>query len=141
MPEHILITLFAGSQHNELDVVLTEFIHHIGNQVKALLIRQTGNHADHHGPVVLIQSKIGLQRTFILDLFLPEVHRIEGTGDERIGLRIVFIIIDAVHNASQIAASGAHQTVQSLPVEGRLDLLRVGIAHRRNRIRIHQAAL
>jgi hypothetical protein len=38
MTEHIFITLLAGTQNNQLNTVLAQLVHNIGDQVKALLV-------------------------------------------------------------------------------------------------------
>ena len=53
MPEHIFITFLTGSQNNKLNIILAKFIHYIGNQVKPLLVCQTGYNAYHHFLFVL----------------------------------------------------------------------------------------
>ena len=40
MPKHILISFLACSQDYQLYVILTQFIHDIGNQVKPFLVRK-----------------------------------------------------------------------------------------------------
>ena len=72
MTEHILIALFSCSKHYDLYCILTEFIHYICDQVKALLICQTGNDSDQHRIRIFIQSKIFLKLDLILNFFLTE---------------------------------------------------------------------
>ena len=64
--EHILIPLLAGSQNHDLQIQLAHLIHHIGNQVKALLIRQAGHNADHELSVVLFKAQFSLERRLFL---------------------------------------------------------------------------
>ena len=54
--------------------------------------------------------------------------------------RIEIVIIDAVDNTAQIIRPRAEQAVQPFAVEGRLDLFRICVADRRNRIRINKTA-
>ena len=139
--EHILVALLAGPQYHQLDVVLAEFVHDIGNQVEALLVREPGDHADHHLLVVLGKPQLLLQRVLILHLLLAEVDGVVRIGDMFVRLRIEIRVVDAVDNAAQAVAPGPQQAVQSLAVEWRLDFLRVGAADRGHRVRIDDAAL
>ena len=67
LAEHVLIALFTGSQNDHLDRILREhLLQNIGNQVKALLIRQSGYNTNHHLLVIHGQTEFFLQCTFIL---------------------------------------------------------------------------
>ena len=61
-------------------------------------------------------------------------------GDEFIGFRIVFVVVNAVDNTSEIAASCTHQAIQPFSVEGGLDFFRISIAYGGYRVRIDKAA-
>ena len=41
--EHVLIALLTGSQNYQLQIVAAQLIHDALNQVKALLVRKTGD--------------------------------------------------------------------------------------------------
>ena len=139
--EHILIALLTGTQYDKLNIIPAQFIHHICNQIQSLLVGQSGDQTDHHLLVILAQAKLLLQGALILDLLLAEIRSIVGIHDMLVGLRIEVGIVDSVDDTSQITASGAQQSVQTLAVEGSLDLLRIGVAHSRNCIRIDDTAL
>ena len=78
MTEHVFILLFTGAQHHELDIILTQFIHNIGNQVKALLIGQTGYDTDDQCLIILIQSEISLKRTLVFYFSLRKLTELNG---------------------------------------------------------------
>ena len=54
---------------------------------------------------------------------------------------IVIVVIDTVHNAPQGLMSCGEKSLHALAVLRRLDLLRVGVGHRSDLVRIHQTAL
>ena len=96
MPEHILIFLIACAQDHKLNILLAHLFHHVGDQVKALLIRQAGYNSDHELLIVLFKTRLLLQRAFVLNLFLTEILRGIGLGDKGIRLRIVLVVVNAV---------------------------------------------
>ena len=49
-----------------------ELIHHIINQIKSLLIGQSGHNTEHHHLRILVQSKLLLQRQLVGNLVLAE---------------------------------------------------------------------
>ncbi len=109
MTEHILVPLFSGSQHNQLDIVLAYFVQDTLDQIEALLVSQPGNNTDHKLPVVLGQSQFFLQSPFVLYLLLTEILSIVLLDNVRIRLRIEIIVINAVHNAAQAVRARPHQ--------------------------------
>ena len=139
--EHIFVTLFSCSKSHDLNRILTELIHHIRNQIKSLLVSQTGYDTDHHGLLILIQSKCLLKRKFILYLFLAEIRYIVVVLDHRVRRRIPLIIIKTIYDTGQTVGSCIHQTVQALSVERLLDLFCIGIADSRHLVRINDTAL
>ena len=141
MTEHILITFLTGAQYHELDIILTQFIHYISDQIQTLLVCQSGYQTDHHLLIIYAKSKLFLQGTLILHLFLAEIHCIIGFYDIFVRLRIELSIVDAVDNTAQIMTSRTQQSVQSLTVERSLDLLSIGITYRSDRICEYNTAL
>ncbi len=141
MPEHILILLIAGSQHHELDIVLTELIHDALDEVEALLVGETGNDTDHHLARIHIHAELLLQRLLVLRLFLSEVSCVEWLHQILIRLRIPHIIIDAIDDATEVMCTGTEKAIEPLPIEWHLDLLCIGLGDRRDGICIHDAAL
>ena len=141
MTEHILVTLFSCSQNHQLNIQLTELIHHVGDEVKALLVCQTGNHADHKLLVVLLKTQLFLKSLFVFHFFLAEILDVIVFSNKSIRLRIVLIVIDSVYDSAEVIGTGIEKAVQMLSVERCLDLLRIGSTHGSNRICIDQSAL
>ena len=141
MTEHILITLLACSKNNQLNLILTQFIHNISNQIKALLICQPGNHAKHHLLGIHFQSQLCLKSCLIFYLFLPESHCIVILSQELVCLRIVLLIVDAIYDTPKGIGPCTHETVQMFAVVWHLDLLCISLAYSRNCIRIYNASL
>ena len=139
--EHIFIALLTCTQHHKLNVILTQFIHHIGYQIKPLLIRQPGDKTYHHLFIILTKSQLLLQSTLVFHLFLSEIYGIVILYNIFIRLGIEFIIINTVDNSSQVPASCPKQPIQSLTVKRSLNLLRISIAYGGYRIRIDDTSL
>ena len=140
MAKHVFITFFTGTKYDNLDIILTQLIHHVCNQIEALLVSQSGYDTDQHRLVILLQPHIRLQGTFILNLLFPEVHCIITVRDVRICLRIERIIVNTVQNTTQVIRTCTEQSVQTFAIKRRLDLFCIGRAYGCNRIRIYQTA-
>ena len=98
MPEHVFILLLSGSQRHDLDRILAQLVHHIGYQVKSLLICQSGYNAYHHHLIILLQPQFLLESQLVLYLLSPEIiHRVV-LLNKRISGRVVLLIINTVHN-------------------------------------------
>ena len=122
MPEHILVFLFTGSKYHNLIILLAHLFHHIINEVHALLIRQSGYDSYHKRIFLLWQAELLLQFCLILCLFLLEMPCTVILVNQSVCLRIPFIIIQPVHNPSQVMGSCSHQTIQILTIKRCLDL-------------------
>ncbi len=61
--------------------------------------------------------------------------------DERVCLRVIFIVVDTVHYADKTVRLGVHQAIESLTVERHPDLVCVGITYGRHIVRIDNTAL
>jgi len=141
MTEHILITLLAGSQHHNLYRILTKLIHNTVNQVKSLLIRQSGYNTDHHGFLILRKSKLLLKLQLVLYLFLTEIVHGIILINMFVRLWIPFVIVKTIDNSGQLSGSGTHESIQMFSEERSLDLLCIGTAHRRDPVCIDDASL
>ena len=141
MTEHILITFLTGTKRNDLYRILTQFIHDISNQIKSLLVCQTGYNADHHSFRILLKSKIFLKLYLILDLLFAEVLCIVVSGDIRICLRIEFIVINTIYNTAQAVGSRIEKSVQLLTIKRCLDFFCIGITYCGNGICKYHTAL
>ena len=74
MTEHVLILLIAGSENHQLHIITADLIHHTLDQIKTLLIGQTGNNADHKLLIILPEVQAAACRArLILDLLLAEI--------------------------------------------------------------------
>ena len=141
MAEHILVPLFSGSQHNQLDIVLAHLVQDTLDQIEALLVSQPGNNTNHKLPVILRQSQFFLQRPFVLYLLLTEILSIVLLDNVRIRLRIEIIVINAVHNAAQAVRARPHQAIQSFAVKWHLNLFRIRLTYGGNGVGVYNAAL
>ena len=83
---------------------------------------------------------LGLQRRLALGLAREVVHR-EGVGDARIHARVVLLRVDAVQDAVQLPGALLEDVLETLAVEGHLELLGVRGAHRGDRVGVEQRAL
>ena len=129
MTEHVLITFFTSAKSNNLYCILAKLVHDISDQVKALLVCQTGNDTDHHSLRILLKSKIFLKLDLIFNFLFAEVSCVVVSCNIRICLRIEFIIINTIYNTTEAVGSGIQKAVQLLTVEWCLDLLCVGITY------------
>ena len=82
--EQVLILLFTGSENNKLGILRTNFFNYIINQIKALLICQTGDNTNHKLSVILCQPQFLLKTSLVFNLFLAESTGIIIGIDERI---------------------------------------------------------
>ena len=139
--EHVLILLVTGSQNHQLHVVGAHLVHHALDQIQAFLVRQAGHNAHHKLLLIHRQSQLLLKSRLILHFFLAEIPRVVILGDKFIRLRVKLVVIDAVYNPPQAVGPGSHQAVQALAVKRSFDLLRIGIAHGGDGVRVHDASL
>ena len=140
MAEHILIFCFPGSQYYNLYCILAELIHHIINQIKSLLIGQSGHNTEHHHLRILVQSKLLLQRQLVGNLVLAECIDRKTFCDPCILKWTVLIIIQSIYNSTKVIGSCTHQTIETFSKKRCLDLLRVCLTYRCHFIRIDDTA-
>ena len=140
MPEHIFIFFFSGSENHQLDGILTQFVHHIGNQIKTFLICQARYHTKHHSLRIHFQSQFFLKSCLIFHFFFSECLCIIIHCDHGIRFRIIFGIIDSVYDTTQAVASRLHQSIQTFPIEWCFDLFRISVTYSRDGICIYQTA-
>ena len=139
--EHVLVLLIPGTEHHELDIILAELIHDTLDEIEALLVGETGYDTDHHLARIHVHAELLLECLLVLRLLLPEVACVERLYEVLIRLRIPVIIVDAVNDAAEIMRTCAKQSIEALSVERHLDLLRIGIGNRRDRVGIHETTL
>ena len=65
--EHIFISAVTGSKNDELDTITTDIIHNAINQIKSLLVCQSGYNTDHKLLIILWES------TFLLKFNLVDL--------------------------------------------------------------------
>ena len=115
--EEIFIFLIAGSQHDELDVVvIQEIVHHLNNEIDALWRDQTGDHS-HHRNITDRQSQLTLKCSLAAFLALQLVRR-KCRFNERIVFRIVSDGIDAVEDALHLAQVALYDFVKTKSADG-----------------------
>ena len=102
MAEHIFIAQIPGTDNDKLRKIVCNIIHHIVDQIKSLLVRQTGNQANHILLLVFDKAQFLLQSGFIDRFFLTEIVFVVIGIYFRIGLRIVHAIVNAVYNPLHI---------------------------------------
>ena len=94
-----------------------------------------------HALRILVKTDFLLKADFILLLKRPEITDTIFLKDLIIRLRIVLVIIDAIHDTAQAVLSGAHQAVQLLAVKRCLDFLGISLADRCHHIGVNNASL
>ena len=111
MTEHVLILFFTCSQYHNLHRILAQLVHHTGDQIEALLIRQPGYNSDGKTFGIFIQTQLFLKRNLILDLFFPKVDGIIMKFQAGIRCRIKRLPVNAIDNPSQIILSGSEKAI------------------------------
>ena len=139
MAEHVLILSLTSSQNNKLHRILAHFFHHIGDQVEALLIRQTGDDSDHHGLRIYFQTQLLLKPCLVFHFLFSEILCIKRFINMWIRFRIVIVVVQSVYDTAQVIGARPEKTIQSFSVKRSLDFLCVGIAYRCDRVRIYQS--
>ena len=129
MPEHILILLCAGAKNYDLNLIPAQLIHHICDQIKALLVCQTGYNTNHHLLGILCKSQLSLQCSLVLNLLFSEILNGKIIVNPCICLRIPIGIIQTIYNSGQAVRTGIHKAVQLLTVKRSLNLLRICITY------------
>ena len=127
--EHIFVAFFAGTEYDDLNSILTQFIHDICDQVKAFLVCQTGNDTDQHYVRIFVQPEVTLKLKLVFDFFLAEGLCIIILCNVFICLRIEYIIIDSVDDTAKVMGTRTEKSVQSLSVERCLDLFGISITY------------
>ena len=127
--EHVFIALVPCSKHDNLHCILAQFVHNIGDQVKSLLVSQTGNDADKHCFRIFVKPEISLKLEFIFYLFLAESLGIICLGDVLVCLLIEYVVVNSVDDSSQAVGTCLKKTFQTFAVERGFDFLRICFAH------------
>ena len=135
----VLVVAVAGTQHGHLNATGQDAVERVHDQVHALLSRQARDH--HHKRAVVANLEPQLLLQFGLAYSLPRavINRVVG-GNALVGRRIKTHNVNAVEDTLQSVRTLAQHAVQALAKLGRLDLARIGGAHRGDGIGIVQRA-
>ena len=135
----VLVVAVAGTQHGHLNATGQDAVERVHDQVHALLSRQARDH--HHKRAVVANLEPQLLLQFSLAYSLPRavINRVVG-GNALVGRRIKTHNVNAVEDTLQCVGTLAQHAVQALAKLGRLDLARIGGAHRGDGIGIVQRA-
>ena len=135
----VLVVAVAGTQHGHLNATGQDAVERVHDQVHALLSRQARDH--HHKRAVVANLEPQLLLQFGLAYGLPRavINRVVG-GNALVGRRIKTHNVNAVEDTLQCVGTLAQHAVQALAKLGRLDLARIGGAHRGDGIGIVQRA-
>ena len=129
MAEHVLVALLAGSKDHKLYGILAHLIHHIADEVEALLIGQTGYDTNHHGLWIFLKSKVFLKLNFIFYLFFSECSCVICLCDIWICLRVEYVIINTIYDSSQAVSPCAHKTIQFFTIKWCFNLFCICITY------------
>ena len=137
--QSVLVVAVAGTQHGHLNATGQDAVERVHDQVHALLSRQARDH--HHKRAVVANLEPQLLLQFGLAYGLPRavINRVVG-GNALVGRRIKTHNVNAVEDTLQSVRTLAQHAVQALAKLGRLDLARIGGAHRGDGIGIVQRA-
>ena len=127
--EHIFIAFFAGTKYNNLNCILTQLVHDVCDQVKSLLVCQTGNDADKHCVRIFVQPEISLKLKLVFDFFLAEGLCIIILCNVFICLRIEYIIINSVDDTAKVMGTCTEKSIQPFSVKRCLDLFGISITY------------
>ncbi len=130
----------AHADQRDLDRDLRELRKRLREDVDAFLVREAAHDRRERHFVRPLEAHALLQGPFIGELRIERIGAV-ARGDERIDLRIPDVGVDAVQHAEEILRPVAQHAVHPEAQLVRLDLARVGGAHRVHRARIHDAAL
>ena len=135
----VLVVAVAGTQHGHLNAAGEDAVERVHDQVHALLARQARDHHHKRAVVANLEPQLFLQLGLAHGLAGTVVNRVVG-GNALVGCRVKGRHVNAVEDALQRVGPLAQYAVQALAKLGRLDLARVGGAHRGDGIGIVQRA-
>ena len=123
------LLVIARAQNGNLDAAGKDAIERVGDQVHALLARKAGDHDHERAVGAHLKTQLLLERSLAGSLALHIAHVIV-LGELVIGCRIPINGVDAVQDTAQDVVATTQNTVKMLAVLGRLNLGRIGGAHR-----------
>ena len=133
----VLVVAVAGAQHGHLNAAGQDAVERVHDQVHALLARQARDHHHERAVVANLKPQLLLQLSLAHGLAGTVLHGVIG-GNALIGCRVKARNVNAVEDALQRVGALAQHTVQALAKLGRLDLARIGGAHRGDGVGIVQ---
>ena len=138
--EQVGVTGFAHTQHHQLHILVHNVAQHAVHQIQTLLIAQTAYHGDQRDVGIHFQTQIALELHLVLHL---DLQRIGGVVlvDQRVGLGVVLIHVDAVEHAIEAVVAGTDEAIHALAVVGGGDFLSIAGAHGGDHIAVHQTGL
>ena len=135
----VLVVAVAGTQHGHLNATGQDAVERVHDQVHALLSRQARDHHHKRAVVANLEPQLLLQLGLAYGLPRAVINRVVG-GNALVGRRIKTHNVNAVEDTLQSVRTLAQHAVQALAKLGRLDLARIGGAHRGDGIGIVQRA-
>ena len=138
--EQIGVLGVAHAQHDQLEAGIHQLADDALDQIQALLVRQTRDHADERRLGVDGQAQLALQALLAVFLAAQGEGAVVGV-DHGILLGVIVVHVDAVEDAHQVVAARAQQALQPLAVVGGLDLLGVAGADGRDLVGVDKAGL
>ena len=135
----VLVVAVAGTQHGHLNATGQDAVERVHDQVHALLSRQARDHHHKRAVVANLEPQLLLQFGLAYSLPCTVINRVVG-GNALVGRRIKTHNVNAVEDTLQSVRTLAQHAVQALAKLGRLDLARIGGAHRGDGIGIVQRA-
>ena len=135
----VLVVAVAGTQHGHLNATGQDAVERVHDQVHALLSRQARDHHHKRAVVANLEPQLLLQLCLAYGLPRAVINRVVG-GNALVGRRIKTHNVNAVEDTLQSVRTLAQHAVQALAKLGRLDLARIGGAHRGDGIGIVQRA-
>ena len=135
----VLVVAVAGTQHGHLNATGQDAVERVHDQVHALLSRQARDHHHKRTVVANLEPQLLLQLGLAYGLPRAVINRVVG-GNALVGRRIKTHNVNAVEDTLQSVRTLAQHAVQALAKLGRLDLARIGGAHRGDGIGIVQRA-
>src|SRR4030042_736261 len=131
--EEVLVSFLSRPEKHELETTTEHVVQRLLQKVKALLACQARNHSNEGHVRALRQAKGPLQVSLAGLLAEKSIWAI-CLADERIGLRIPHVVVDAIENTDQAVRPLPEDTTQTKTLLGGLDFFGMCWAHRGNAI-------
>ena len=119
--ERLFIMWLSGTQYDQLAAAVKQIVQYMQQQIKSLLVDQTGHHGDQWRSGRHMQAEFRLDSRFAVRFSsLPVINRI-AVGNNRVRLRVILRDINTIKNTGQLISIPLQQFVQSFSVEIQLD--------------------